>query len=429
MAFAASNPSGIRASFKGSDGHELSARLDLPAGPLRAFAVFAHCFTCTKDIFAARRIASTLAAAGVGVLRFDFTGLGSSEGEFANTNFSSNVEDLVRAAAYLRDNYSAPTILIGHSLGGAAVLVAAHDIPEARAVVTIAAPADAAHVLQNLGSSLEEIRDKGEAQVTLSGRQFRIRSSFIADAEQYRLADRIGSLGKALLVMHSPRDAVVSIEHASQIFLAAKHPKSFVSLDDADHLLSNVASAAYAARVIDAWASKYIPEAPVARENDTTDVLIRETGQGMYQNSIALGRHRLIADEPLAAGGRDSGPNPYDYLSIALGACTSMTLRAYAEHKNLALGRVSVAIRHGKTPVEHCADCGAAAEGREGKIDRFERIISVEGELDAALRAKLLEIAGKCPVHRTLETGSAVVTRVEAALPPVPLGGAPAGDH
>jgi uncharacterized OsmC-like protein/alpha-beta hydrolase superfamily lysophospholipase len=422
MALSPSNTSGIRASFRGSDGHELSARLDLPAGPARAFAVFAHCFTCTKDIFAARRIASTLAAAGVGVLRFDFTGLGSSEGEFANTNFSSNVEDLVRAAAYLRDNYSAPAILIGHSLGGAAVLVAAHDIPEARAVVTINAPADVAHVLKNFGTSLEEVHDKGEAQVVLSGRQFRIRRSFIADAEQYRLADRISALGKALLVMHAPTDAVVSIEHASRIFLAARHPKSFVSLDDADHLLSNAGAAAYAARVVDAWASKYIPEAPapVAREDETTGALIRETGQGTYQNSVTLGRHRLMADEPTPAGGRDSGPSPYDYLSIALGACTSMTLRAYANYKDIALGRVSVTVRHGKTPAEHCADCAAVAAGRVGKIDRFERVISVEGELDAALREKLLEIAGKCPVHRTLEMGSAVVTTVEAASPGIP---------
>ncbi len=417
MAISPSNTSGIRASFRGSDGHELSARLDLPACPPRAFAVFAHCFTCTKDIFAARRIASTLAAAGVGVLRFDFTGLGSSAGEFANTNFSSNVEDLVRAAAYLRDNYSAPAILIGHSLGGAAVLAAAHDIPEARAVVTVNAPADVAHVLENFGTSLEEVRDKGEAEVVLSGRQFRIRRSFIADAEQYRLADRISSLGKALLVMHAPHDTVVSIEHASKIFLAARHPKSFVSLDDADHLLSNAGSAAYAARVIDAWASKYIPEAPAARENESTGALIRETGQGTYQNSVTLGRHRLIADEPVAAGGRDSGPSPYDYLSVALGTCTAMTLRAYANYKNLALGRVSVIVRHGKTPAEHCADCGAVAAGREGKIDRFERVISVEGELDAALRAKLLEIADKCPVHRTLEMGSAVVTTVDTFPP------------
>ena len=415
MVLSPPNTSVIRASFKGSAGYELSARLDLPAGPVLAFALFAHCFTCSKEVLAAKRIASGLAAAGVGVLRFDFTGLGSSEGEFANTNFSSNIEDLVSAAGYLRDNFAAPAILVGHSLGGAAVLAAAHHIPEARAVVTIGAPADVGHVLKHFGSSLEEIRKKGEAQVTLAGRRFRIRHDFIVDAEEHRLADRIRSLGKALLVMHAPRDAVVDIENASKIFLAAKHPKSFVSLDDADHLLSDATASAYAARVIDAWASKYIPLARAAPESESTEVLIRETGQGRYQNSIAVGRHRLIADEPVAVGGLDSGPSPYDYLSVALGACTAMTLRVYAEHRKLTLGRVSVTIRHGKTAAEHCSDCGAAAEGRESKIDRFERVISVEGELDATLREKLIEIAGKCPVHQTLEMASAVLTRVEAA--------------
>lgn len=405
----------VRTSFKGSAGDELSARLDLPAGPVRAFALFAHCFTCSKDLLAAKRIASALAAAGIGVLRFDFTGLGSSEGEFANTNFSSNIEDLIRAAAHLRDNFSAPVLLIGHSLGGAAVLAAAHDIPEAHAVVTIGAPADAGSVLRHFGSSLEEIRNKGEAQVTLSGRQFRIRRSFIEDAEEHPLADRIRSLGRALLVMHAPGDEVVGIENASKIFLAARHPKSFISLDDADHLLSGATASAYAARVIEAWSSKYIPDAPGTPDNESVDVLVRETGQGVYQNSVAVGRHRLIADEPGAAGGLDSGPSPYDYLSIALGACTAMTLRAYAEHKKLALGRLSVVVRHGKVAAQHCMDCGAVAEGREGRIDRFERTISVEGEIDATLRDKLLEIAGKCPVHRTLTTASAVITAVEPA--------------
>ena len=251
----------VRASFKGSAGLDLSARLDLPRGPARAFALFAHCFTCSKDVLAARRIASVMAGAGVGILRFDFTGLGSSEGEFANTDFSSNIEDLIRAAAYLRDHFAAPALLIGHSLGGAAVLAAAHAIPESRAVVTIGAPADAGHVLRQLGSSLEEIRTRGEAVVTLAGRQFHIRRSFVEDAEEHRLADRISSLGKALLVMHAPRDAVVGIENASRIFLAARHPKSFVSLADADHLLTDAGSAAYAARVIDAWASRYLPQA------------------------------------------------------------------------------------------------------------------------------------------------------------------------
>jgi len=264
----------IRASFKGSQGFELSARIDLPAGPVRAFALFAHCFTCTKDVVAAKRIASGLAAAGIGVLRFDFTGLGSSEGEFANTNFSSNVEDLVNAATHLREHFAAPAILVGHSLGGAAVLAGAHDIPEARAVVTIGAPADVGHVLNHFGSSLEEIRKKGEAQVTLAGRRFSIRHSFVADAEEHRLLDRIGSLDKALLVMHAPADTVVGIENASKIFLAAKHPKSFVSLDGADHLLSDAAAAAYAARVIEAWASKYIPQTPVVPENEPASLAV-----------------------------------------------------------------------------------------------------------------------------------------------------------
>jgi putative redox protein len=413
----------VRAAFTGSAGVPLSARLDLPAGPVRAFALFAHCFTCTKDVLAAERIAAELANSGIGVLRFDFTGLGSSEGEFANTDFTANVEDLIRAAAFLRENFAAPAVLIGHSLGGAAVLSAAADIAEAKAVVTIGAPANVSHVLKHFGSSLDEIRDKGEAQVTLGGRQFRIRRSFIEDAERHRLADRIGSLGKALLVMHAPLDAVVGIDNASGIFLAARHPKSFVSLDDADHLLSDTGAATYAARVISAWASKYVPDAAPELVDEPVGILVRETGQGTYQNAIVVGRHRLIADEPIAVGGLDSGPTPYDYLAIALGACTAMTLRIYANHKKLTLGRVSVEVRHGKVAVQHCSDCGTAAEGREGKIDRFERFIAVEGDVDAALRDKLIEIADKCPVHRTLEAASAVVTRViaggatEQALP------------
>jgi putative redox protein len=379
---------------------------------MQGCALFAHCFTCTKDILAAKRIAAGLAAAGVGVLRFDFTGLGSSEGEFANTNFSSNIEDLVHAAAYLRANFVAPQLLIGHSLGGAAVLAAAAEIPEAKAVVTIGAPADIAHVLHQFGGSLDEIRQKGEARVTLTGRQFTIRRSFIEDAEGHRLTNRIATLGKALLVMHAPLDAVVGIDNASKIFLAAKHPKSFVSLDDADHLLSDASVAAYTARVIVAWASKYIP-AGSPDANTEIGVLIRETMQGRYQNIAVAGRHRLIADEPVSVGGLDSGPNPYDYLSIALGACTAMTLRIYAEHKKILLGRISVAVKHGKVTAQHCIDCGEAAEGREGKIDRFDRVISIEGKVDRGLEEKLVEIAAKCPVHRTLEASSAVITKIQ----------------
>src|SRR6516225_8318152 len=329
-----------RATFPGSSGEELSARLEFPDGPVRAFALFAHCFTCTKDVLAARRIAGGLAAAGVAVLRFDFTGLGSSEGDFANTDFSSNVEDLVCAADYLRRSYEAPVILIGHSLGGAAVLAAASRIPEVKAVATIGAPADVAHVLHQFGGSLEQIRSEGEGEVRLAGRPFRIRRSFVEDAEGQRLEDHIRTLGRALLVMHAPRDEVVGIDNASRIFLAARHPKSFVSLDDADHLLSRPQDAAYAAGVIAAWASRYVPQAPAAAMAEAAPVVVRETGEGKFQNLVIAGRHRLIADEPGALGGLDTGPNPYDYLSIALGACTAMTLRTYAEYKKLALGRV-----------------------------------------------------------------------------------------
>ena len=402
-----------KVSLVNRDGHRLAGRLDLPPdGRPLAYALFAHCFTCSKDLLAAKRIAAELANSGMGVLRFDFTGLGSSEGEFANTHFSSNVQDLVRAAAFLRANYVAPAILVGHSLGGAAVLASAAEIPEAKAVVTIGAPADVSHVLGQFGGSLREIREKGAAQVTLAGRSFTITRSFVEDAEGQRLQDRIGKLGKALLVMHAPLDAIVGIDNATRVFLAARHPKSFVSLDDADHLLSDANAAAYAARVIAAWASKYVPDAPSAPLDEHVGVLVRETGQGKYQNAIVAGRHRLIADEPIDAGGLDSGPSPYDYLAIALGACTAMTLRIYAEHKKLALGRVSVAVRHGKVAAQHCSDCGAIAEGREGRIDRFERAITVEGDVDAGLKDKLVEIAGKCPVHRTLEAASAVVTTV-----------------
>ena len=401
----------VRVAFTGSDGHELAARLDLPQGPIRAIALFAHCFTCTKDILAAKRIAAGLTAAGVGVLRFDFTGLGSSEGEFANTNFSSNVEDLVRAADFLRRAYSAPALLIGHSLGGAAVLAAASKIPEAKAVATIGAPADVAHVLHQFGASLNKIREKGQAGVTLAGRTFTIKRSFVDDAEGHRLDAMVHSLGKALLVMHAPLDSIVGIDNASRIFLAAKHPKSFISLDGADHLLTSPEAAAYVAGVIVAWASKYIPAATTTLE-PLDHVLVCETGQGKYQNVVRSGPHQLLADEPAEVGGLGSGPNPYDYLAIALGSCTSMTIRTYAEFKKAALGRISVEVRHCKVAADHCADCGHVVEGRAGKIDRFERIISVDGPVDAALTAKIIDIADKCPVHRTLEHASAIVTRI-----------------
>ena len=404
----------VRMTFPGSLGHELAARLDLPPAEIRAYALFAHCFTCTKDSLAARHIATALTSLGVAVLRFDFTGLGSSEGEFQNTNFSSNVEDLVGAADHLRQHYRAPALVIGHSLGGAAVLAAAARIPETKAIVTIGAPSDVAHVLQHFRAKLDDIERDGIANVTLAGRTFPISRTLLEDAKGHALQQHIANLRRALLVMHAPRDLTVGIEHATAIFLAARHPKSFVSLDDADHLLSHKRDAVYAAEVIAAWASRYIAEQDeTATGEDRHDgVLATETGAGKFQNVVLAGRHRLLADEPVSVGGLDSGPSPYDYLAAALATCTAMTLRLYADHRQMPLGRLSVSVKHGKLPAAHCNDCGEVVEGRTGNIDRFERTITVEGGADPATAAKLVEIAGKCPVHRTLEARSAVVTRV-----------------
>ncbi len=404
-------PSTFPSTFQGHDGAELAARLDLPAGPVRGYALFAHCFTCSKDLLAARHISHSLAQQGFGVLRFDFTGLGSSQGEFANTNFTSNVQDLIAAADFLRHRFEAPSVLIGHSLGGAAVLAAAGDIPEVKAVATIGAPADVGHVLHQFGASLDEIRSQGQADVSLAGRTFTISRDFVEDAEGTRLEDRIATMKKALLVLHAPTDQTVGIDHASKIFVAAKHPKSFVSLDNADHLVSKPEDAAYVAGIISAWAARYVAEDPPG-EAQHDAVVVSETGLGKFSNSVVAGRHRLLADEPKAVGGNDSGPSPYDYLSIALGTCTVMTLRMYAGFKKLPLGKVSVEVSHGKVAADHCKDCGEAVAGRGGKIDRFERIISVDGDIGDDLRDKLVEIADKCPVHRTLEASSAVVTKV-----------------
>jgi len=387
--------------FRSAEGHQLAALLDRPDGEIRAVALFAHCFTCGKDNRAARRIAEALGLGGIAVLRFDFTGLGMSEGEFANTTFSSNVDDLVAAADHLRRTLAAPAILIGHSLGGAAVLAAAHRIPEARAVVTIGAPFDPAHVIGLLGDRVHDIGDKQEVEVTLAGRPFKVRRSFLEDAKQQNLAERIGALHKALLIFHSPTDDIVGIDNASQIFLAAKHPKSFISLFGADHLLSRRSDDAYVANVITAWAQPYLDMTADAETDDDTapgTVIVRETGKAKFQQKVISGKHSLIADEPIDVGGLDSGLSPYDLLLAALGACTSMTLRLYAEQKKLALKRVEVRLRHDRIYANDCAEC----ETKEGLIDHIERVITLEGDLDAAQRARLLEIADKCPVHRTL---------------------------
>lgn len=401
-------PRGI--TFTGSQNTALAARLDVPAGPAKAYALFAHCFTCSKDIFAASRIAAGLTRHGFAVLRFDFTGLGASEGEFANTNFSSNIADLVLAADYLRENFEPPTLIIGHSLGGAAVLAAASEIAEVKAVVTIGAPADAEHVIDSFRAQLGDIEGTGAAEVSLAGRKFTIRKQFLDDVRGRPLTDKITGLSRALLVMHAPRDEIVGIDNASRIFTAAKHPKSFVSLDTADHLLSRRADAEYAADIIAAWAVRFVAAAgkgEVAAEPGL--VTVSETGDGKFQQQIVSGHHTLYADEPENVGGCDSGPSPYDYLAIALGACTSMTLRLYAEHKKLALEHVEVEVAHDKVHAKDCAECG----DREGRVDRFERRIILTGGLSLEERARLVQIADKCPVHRTLEQSSVIVTRLK----------------
>ncbi|GGE94628.1 OsmC family protein [Stappia taiwanensis] len=408
----------IRLTFPGAQGAELAARLDLPTGPVRAYALFAHCFTCSKDLVAARRISEALTREGIGVLRFDFTGLGGSGGDFASTNFSSNVGDLLKAAAFLRDNYEAPRLLIGHSLGGAAMLAVASEIPEAVAVATIGAPADAEHVVHNFRGDLETIRAQGEADVTLDGRSFTIRRQFLDDIAGHSVRGKVENLKKALLVMHAPRDEIVGIDNATALFVAAKHPKSFVSLDTADHLLSNPADAIYAAGVIAAWAARYLAsEAPEAEEEAGAGVLVSETGQGKFQAMVRSGAHRMLADEPEAVGGFDSGPSPYDYLSTALGACTVMTLRMYAERKGIAVDRISTRVFHAKVHADDCMECDEDLKGKGGRIDRFDRVLRIEGSLDTGTRQRLQEIADKCPVHRTLEAGALVVTRLEEADP------------
>lgn len=408
-------PSVQNVTFTGSQGDQLAARLDLPAGPVRATALFAHCFTCSKDIAAARRVATGLAREGIAVLRFDFTGLGASQGEFANTNFSSNTEDLRLAADWLRESLVAPTILIGHSLGGAAVLSVAGDIPEAKAVATIGAPADADHVLHNFAADIADIESDGEVEVSLAGRKFTIRRQFLDDLKVQNLSDRIASMRKAIMVLHSPLDQTVGIENAAGIFTAARHPKSFVSLDGADHLLSDSGDAQYAATMIAAWASRFIDTPAMAAEPEAGEgVIVEETGEGKFQNYVIAGRHRMFADEPESVGGQDTGPTPYGYLSAALGACTAMTLRMYANFKKVDVGTIRVSVTHGKVHAADCDDCAHELVKKGGKIDRFERTITIAGEIDRDLQAKLLEIADKCPVHKTLEKGAAVATSVAA---------------
>ncbi|RMF17126.1 MAG: alpha/beta fold hydrolase, partial [Alphaproteobacteria bacterium] len=341
-----------RFDFDGPSGR-LAARLDLPVGRPRAYAVFAHCFTCTKDIHAARRVALDLNRHGIGVLRFDFSGLGQSEGDFSNAGFTGNIEDLKAAAMALGERREAPALLVGHSWGGAAVLAAAGDLPSVRAVATIGAPFDPAHVLNHFRGALEVLEDGESAKVSVGGRPFRISRRFLDDVLSQRQEERIRDLRRPLLILHSPVDEIVGIENAEAIYRTARHPKSFVSLDDADHLLRRREDARYAAEVIAAWATRYLPElldpeleSPFVE--DAQHVIVADSPTGRYQEVISAKGHRMLADEPEDVGGRNEGPDPYGLLLSALGACTAMTLRMYARRKDWPLEHVAVRLAHRK---------------------------------------------------------------------------------
>lgn len=409
-----------RIEFEGATGETLAARLDVPAGHVEGYAVMAHCFTCSKDMWAVERISRRLADQRVATLRFDFTGLGHSQGEFANTNFSSNVADLVEAARFLADSddHETPSLLVGHSLGGAAVLAAAHELDSVEAVATIAAPCNPGHVQEMFDEKVREIERDGEAEVTLAGRKFRIRNQFLEDLDDQRMVDRIGELDRPLMIFHGPLDNTVGIEHAARIFKAAKHPKSFVSLDKADHLLRRREDAEYVANVLSSWVQRYLPGGAADKREPREkpdlgegDVLVTETDEGRFTNDIFAGRHYLRADEPTDAGGDDTGPDPYGLLSASLGACTSMTLRMYADRKEWDLESVEVRLRHEKIHAEDCEDC----DSESGKVDRIERRLTLTGDLDDEQKERLVEIADKCPVHQTLHRQNEVITTLDSS--------------
>ncbi len=407
--------------FPGSGGHDLAGRLDLPEHEPRALALFAHCFTCSKDVVAASRISRRLVERGYGVLRFDFTGLGGSDGEFANTDFTSNVGDLVSAARALGERHASPSLLVGHSLGGAAVIAAAPQIESVAAVATIGAPFDPGHVAELFDDEQRaRIERDGRAEVLLAGRRFTIGAQLLEDLAGQQLEQVLGGLERALLVLHAPGDKQVGIDNARQVYDAARHPKSFVTLDGADHLLTVPRDAEYVADVLSVWASRYLPEpAPATAEgpeevNDRTGtVVVEETSVGRLAQSVQAGRHTWHADEPVGVGD-DTGPTPYDLLLSALGTCTSMTLRMYADRKRLALEHVAVRLTHRRHHPDDCAAAGHDEDDGPCRVEAVHREITLVGDLDDAERQRLLEIADRCPVHRTLTAD----VRIESVLTP-----------
>ena len=394
--------------FENAGGETLSARLELPVdGEPRAYALFAHCFACSKNSKAAHHITHALTQEGIAVLRFDFAGLGESEGDFANTTFSSNVGDLVAAAAFLEDVYEAPTLLVGHSLGGAAALQAASKLESVKAVATLGAPSSPQHLTKLLAGDLETIQREGEAEVVLGGRRFTIKREFLDNLQEARMEETVGGLRRALLVLHSPVDTLVGVENAADIFKAAKHPKSFVSLDDADHLLSEERDSRYAGATIAAWAGRYLEtKKPSWRDDVHDNRVVARTEKGLRTEGLANG-FAFVADEPAAVGGTETGPTPYDYLAAALATCTSMTLRLYADRKGWPLEAATVTVKHSKVHAKDCEDCEKGA-----KLDHFARELRLEGPLDQTQRERLLDIANRCPVHRTLESPVRVMTKL-----------------
>ncbi|MBX7531664.1 bifunctional alpha/beta hydrolase/OsmC family protein [Qipengyuania sp. 1XM1-15A] len=383
-------------------GHELTGSLELPTGLVRGAALFAHCFTCTKNSKAAIAVSRALAAEGIATMRFDFTGLGGSGGDFGRAGFAADVSDLVAAAEDLIERFAQPILLIGHSLGGAAVLAAADDLGFDRiaAIATIGAPSDVPHVLQNIDGDIETIRQQGEGEVRIGGREFTLGREFIEKVENTDLLAEVGRIRKPLMFLHSPIDQIVGIEHASALFQAAKHPKSFVSLEGADHLLLREEDAQFVASVIAGWAHRYLPlreDWPMPEEG-----IVACTGHGKFGTEVHTKSHRFVADEPKSYGGDDTGPTPYDLLNAALGTCTAMTMKMYADRKKWPLEGVSVEVTHERDHKDECDHVEAMEEGKQ--MQALKRVITIRGDdLDEDQRARLIEIADKCPVHRTLE--------------------------
>ncbi|NQZ76342.1 MAG: OsmC family protein [Ekhidna sp.] len=394
-----------KVTFRNANGQELAGRVDFPLSSTpKAFVLFAHCFTCSKNLKSVDYISKAFTNLGMAVLRFDFTGLGQSKGSFSDTNFSSNLSDLEDAYHFLEDQYEAPQILVGHSLGGAAVLHVGGSLPKVRAVATIGAPSSPDHVAHLLSSGRDELEEKGEADINIGGRTFKMKKQFLDDIEEQGREKKIQKLDKALLILHSPQDSIVGIENAQEIYVEAKHPKSFISLDGADHLLTREEDAKYAGAMVASWSDRYIDISEP--EQMTEGEVSTRIGEKGFVTEITAGRHHLIADEPPSVGGDDNGPTPYGYLLAGLGACTAMTLRMYADYKKINLQEVDVKLTHDKVHKED----GENMESSKGKIDQITRKIKLVGDLSDAERKRLIEIADRCPVHKTIEGKPDIIT-------------------